>query len=69
MEPNKPTIQELRIAKGWKPSRLAREAEVSVFTIYRVEKGTPISPEFVARICLALGVSPKDVHLPTKEKP
>lgn len=60
--PDKPTIKQLRLEKGFKPSHLAREAGVSVFTIYRIDKGGQgVSTEILARVCSALGVSLHDV--------
>ncbi len=64
----KPTIRQLRIRKGWKVSDLARASNVSQPTIYRLEKGKPISEVHVSWLAIALGTTIDEIDYPKKEK-
>lgn len=63
----KPTIKQLRIRKGWSVVQLAFSAKVSVPTIYRIERGLPVSELMISRVCIALGTSIDDVDVNIKE--
>jgi transcriptional regulator with XRE-family HTH domain len=64
---NKPTIRQLRIRKGWKVPQLAEKSGVSVPTIYRIERGEPISDLHVSLLAIALGTTIDHVSYPQKE--
>lgn len=63
----KPTIKQLRIRKGWKVPQLAEKSKVSVPTIYRLERGEPISELHVSLLAIALGTTIDEISYPTKE--
>jgi len=56
------TIKELRENQGLTVQELARKANVSHQTIYRIERGEEVSRVFVARVCRALGKSIDEVE-------
>ena len=57
-------LQDLRKELGWSMEQLHLEADVSVDTIRRIERGevTP-RPSIVRRLAKALGVNPKDIEV------
>jgi transcriptional regulator with XRE-family HTH domain len=57
-----PTIRQLREDAGLTTTELAAKAGVSVQTLYRIERGEPVSRMYVARVCKALNVAPDMVQ-------
>lgn len=57
------TIRQLRKNQGLSATQLAAKAGVSKQTVDRIEAGRPpVSREYVAKVCLALGKQITDVE-------
>lgn len=53
--PNGDAVRHARLAKGWRPEDLAREADCSLRTIENVERSTSVYANTLASIAVALG--------------
>jgi len=61
-------VRQLRIAKGWTRTLLARRAQVTVATIRGCEEGTKVTqPEKLGLIAHALGVSTRRLEIEEKD--
>lgn len=53
--PNGEAVRHARLAKGWRPEDLAREADCSLRTVENVERSTSVYANTLASIAVALG--------------
>jgi DNA-binding XRE family transcriptional regulator len=56
-------VREARLDRGWRPEKLASEADVSLPVVVRLETEpdyTP-TPPLLNRICSLLGLDPEDI--------
>lgn len=59
--PDKMTFRQARISKQISRETLAADALMSVSSIVRIERGTPVNRKTFLRACMALGVNPDEI--------
>ena len=67
-----PTVRELRERTGMLATELAKEANVSIVTLYRIENGVQVGRPYLYRVLNVLSrklgreITPEDIEQPEK---